>query len=594
ATPRQQSLLQSLQHLGSEVTLADFLNKTQTTRATVQRLQANGWLAVHQREVLRGQESALPPDQPKLLTPDQAQALGQIQALSAGETLLLWGVTGSGKTEVYLQAIQPLLTAGKSALVLVPEIGLTPQLTERFQRRFPGQVWVYHSALSQGERYDCWRQMLTGGPQVVIGTRSAVFVPLPKLGLIILDEEHDASYKQDRPAPSYHARTVAQWRSVAESCPLVLGSATPDLESYQAATDGTYTLAQLPVRVGGAGLPTVMLVDLREELAEGNYSPLSRTLQREIQQMMERKEQGILFLNRRGFHTFILCRGCGEVLTCPNCTVSLTYHLSDRFLRCHHCHYRRPEPEQTCPQCGSTHYKFFGTGTQRIETAVQERFPGLRVARFDRDTTQRKGSHREILDQFGRGETDLLIGTQMLTKGLDLPRVTLVGILAADSLLNMPDFRCTERAFQLLTQVAGRGGRGDQPGRVILQTYNPTHAVVEAARTHDFLQFAEPELIARRAQGFPPFGRLVRLGWQGPVEELVLIAAQTVARYLQEHEQEILGPAPALIPKVRLAYRWQLLWKLPLMAEPQHLLQALMKIDNSIFCHVDIDPIQAW
>lgn len=600
ATKRQQAVLATLQHLGGEAPLSQFLETAKTTRPTVQKLVEQGWITLWDQEILRRGDSDLPypKDQPKTLTPAQTLALSQIQTLTAGQTLLLWGVTGSGKTEIYLQAIAPLLAQGKSALVLVPEIGLTPQLTERFQQRFPGKIWVYHSALSLGERYDCWRQMLAGEAQVVIGTRSAIFAPLPHLGLMILDEEHDGAYKQDRPAPSYHARTVAQWRSVLEGCPLVLGSATPALESYHAAQTGRYQLSHLPERAGvHRGLPEVTVVDMREELHQGVYAPLSRRLQQEVQAMAERGEQGILFLNRRGYHTFILCRSCGEVLTCPHCTVSLTYHETDHILRCHHCRYSRPEPEQKCPACSSVHFRYFGTGTQKIESAVRKLFPALRVLRFDRDTTQRKGSHRQILERFSRGEAELLIGTQMLTKGLDLPQVTLIGILAADSLLNMPDFRCTERAFQLLTQVAGRSGRGSEPGRVVLQTYSPEHPVVLAAARQDYLQFTLPELADRAELGFPPFGNLVSLGWQGTTEAQVIQCAQEAAQELSQGAGEVLGPAPALIPRLRRQYRWQVLWKLPPTIPPQPLLSHFLdKVTwpKGVTCQIDVDPLQLW
>lgn len=597
ATTRQEKLIQTLRHLGGELPLAAFIEQATTTRATVLKLAEQGWIALSDREILRreaGDQQPMTPDQPKTLTSAQAQALQQIQHLARGETLLLWGVTGSGKTEVYLQAIAPVLAQGKSALVLVPEIGLTPQLTNRFRARFPGKVWVYHSALAAGERFDSWRQMLAGEAQVVVGTRSAVFAPLPQLGLIILDEEHDTSYKQDTPAPAYHARTVAQWRSQIEGCPLLLGSATPALESFRATQTAQFQLAQLSERVGGQGLAQVQVVDMRAELTAGVFSPLSRALQTALAQTIERGEQAILFLNRRGFHTFILCRNCGEVLTCPHCAVSLTYHATDRILRCHHCHYTQTELQQVCPSCQSPHFRYFGTGTQRIASAVLELFPELRILRFDQDTTQRKGAHRQILEQFSQGEADVLIGTQMLTKGLDVPQVTLVGILAADSLLHLPDFRCPERAFQLMTQVAGRSGRGAVAGEVILQTYAPDHPVVIAAARQDYLAFTLPELECREELGYPPFGRLVSFLWQGMDETIVRATAQFWAEQLGQLAGEVLGPAPALIPKLRQSYRWQVLWKLPLNIAPQPLLQPLLASRHGVkgvSCRVDIDPL---
>ncbi|MBD0313521.1 MAG: primosomal protein N', partial [Microcoleus sp. T3-bin5] len=504
------------------------------------------------------QGPALAGDGAKSLTIAQASALETIQTLDGFAEVLLHGVTGSGKTEVYLQAIAPLLIQGKSALVLVPEIGLTPQLTDRFRARFGNKVSVYHSALSDGERYDTWRQMLTGEPQVVIGTRSAVFAPLPNLGLIILDEEHDSSFKQDSPIPTYHARTVAQWRAELENCPLVLGSATPALESWvsgrrqeaggrgQEAGGRSYYLS-LPERINSRPLPPVEIVDMRQELQQGNRSIFSRSLQEALQELQERKQQGILFIHRRGHSTFVSCRSCGYVLECPHCDVSLAYHHTEEkapeLLRCHYCNYARSHPK-FCPDCSSPYLKFFGSGTQRVMQELARQFPELRLIRFDSDTTRNKGSHRTLLTQFANGEADLLVGTQMLTKGLDLPQVTLVGVVAADGLLNLSDYRASERAFQTLTQVAGRAGRGDDPGRVIVQTYTTEHQVIAAVRSHDYHSFSQAELEQRQALNYPPYGRLIllRLSSLDPIQ--VQNTAQIIATALStEEEFEILGPA---------------------------------------------------
>ncbi|WP_390883465.1 primosomal protein N' [Kovacikia minuta] len=474
-TPRQQEVLNVLKRQGGEVWLADLLQLCHTSTATLKALATKGCLVIQSREVLRTETGAIvAADAPKSLTADQANALAQIKQLKGFTQVLLHGVTGSGKTEVYLQAIAPILQRGQSALVLVPEIGLTPQLTDRFQARFGSRVCVYHSALSEGERYDTWRQTLSGEPQVIIGTRSAIFAPLPNLGLIVLDEEHDSSFKQDQPAPCYHARTVAHWRAELENCPLVLGSATPSLESWVTIRDegggmrdererikdkgeriknkpetsslssfiphpSSVLYLSLPGRVHARPLPPIEVVDMRRELHQGNRSIFSRSLQSALQALGDRGQQGILFIHRRGHSTFVSCRSCGYVVTCPNCDVSLAYHHihadANPLLRCHYCNYPQLLPK-ACPSCDSAYFKQFGSGTQRVVQELVNQLPHLRVLRFDSDTTRAKGSHRALLTQFAAGEADLLVGTQMLTKGIDLPQVALVGVVAADGLLH--------------------------------------------------------------------------------------------------------------------------------------------------------------
>lgn len=598
-TPRQYEVLQSLGRLGGEMAVERFLTEARTTRTLIATLQKLGRVIVCERQVLRSSEAeAVYRDTPKTLTPEQQVALDQLHAAPAGP-VLLHGITGSGKTEVYLQAIAPVLARGQSALVLVPEIGLTPQLTDRFRARFGPQVRVYHSALSDGERYDSWRQMLTGEPQIVIGTRSAVFAPLPHLGLIVLDEEHDGSYKQDRPAPCYHARTVAVWRAQAHQCPLILGSATPDLETYMQASRGDILHLKLTERVAGRPLPVVDVVDLREELRQGNLTPFSRTLQRAIGTMLDHKHQGILFINRRGYSTFVLCRNCGESLRCPHCTVSLTYHrlATGEHLRCHYCNHGCAQP-RCCPHCRSPHLRYFGSGTQRITAELGELFPHLRILRFDRDTTSRKGSHRQILEQFANGEADVLVGTQMLTKGIDLPHVTLVGILAADGLLNLPDFRSGERAFQLLTQVAGRAGRAEEPGRVILQTYAPEHPIVEAASRHHYLDFTLAELEQRQVFGLPPFNQLIALHLSGQDETRVISTAEALASSIDacsDFTGQLLGPAPCAIVRVANRYRWQLLVKNRYAERGRNQLRETLSgftCPPQVSLAVDIDPLR--
>ena len=562
-TARQKEIVEVLRRQGGEIWQSELLQLCNTSTSTLKALVDKGYIVIEDREILRREQGpTVAADWAKSLTPAQNNALETINSLTGFAQVLLHGVTGSGKTEVYLQAIAPLLEQGKSALVLVPEIGLTPQLTDRFRARFGHKVHVYHSALSDGERYDTWRQMLTGEPQIIIGTRSAIFAPLPNLGLIILDEEHDSSFKQDSPIPTYHARTIAQWRAELEHCPLILGSATPSLESW---VSGNQLYLSLPERINSRPLPPVEIVDMRQELKEGNRSIFSRKLQNALQQLAERQQQGILFIHRRGHSTFVSCRSCGYVLECPHCDVSLAYHHVEEgapeLLRCHYCNYGRLHPPH-CPECSSPYLKFFGSGTQRVAQELTKQFPNLKIIRFDSDTTTTKGSHRKLLTQFANGEAHLLVGTQMLTKGLDLPQVTLVGVVAADGLLHLSDYRANERTFQTLTQVAGRAGRGDDPGRVIVQTYTPEHPIIEAVQKHDYQSFADAELAQRQTLNYPPYGRLIllRLSSLDPIQ--VQNTAQIIATFLNNKEGfEILGPAPASILRVANRYRWQILLK---------------------------------
>jgi primosomal protein N' (replication factor Y) len=594
-TARQKEIVEVLRRQGGEIWQSELLQLCSTSTSTLKALVDKGYIVIEDREILRREQGpTVAADWAKSLTPAQNNALETINSLTGFAQVLLHGVTGSGKTEVYLQAIAPLLAQGKSALVLVPEIGLTPQLTDRFRARFGHKVHVYHSALSDGERYDTWRQMLTGEPQIIIGTRSAIFAPLPNLGLIILDEEHDSSFKQDSPIPTYHARTIAQWRAELAHCPLILGSATPSLESW---VSGNQLYLSLPERINSRPLPPVEIVDMRQELKEGNRSIFSRKLQNALQQLAERQQQGILFIHRRGHSTFVSCRSCGYVLECPHCDVSLAYHHVEEgapeLLRCHYCNYGRLHPPH-CPECSSPYLKFFGSGTQRVAQELTKQFPNLKIIRFDSDTTTTKGSHRKLLTQFANGEAHLLVGTQMLTKGLDLPQVTLVGVVAADGLLHLSDYRANERTFQTLTQVAGRAGRGDDPGRVIVQTYTPEHPIIEAVQKHDYQSFADAELAQRQTLNYPPYGRLIllRLSSLDPIQ--VQNTAQIIATFLNNKEGfEILGPAPASILRVANRYRWQILLKfdpdalpnLPDWPEVRSLSPA------SVSLTIDVDPI---
>ncbi|MGC1395273.1 MAG: primosomal protein N', partial [Coleofasciculaceae cyanobacterium] len=499
-------------------------------------------------------------------------------------------------------AIAPILEQGKSALVLVPEIGLTPQLTDRFRARFGNKVNVYHSALSEGERYDTWRQMLMGEPQIIIGTRSAIFVPLLRLGLIILDEEHDGSFKQDQPAPTYHARTVAQWRGKSENCPLILGSATPCLETWvnvrrQDTSLANYYLS-LPERIQSRPMPPIEVVDMRQELQQGNRSIFSRSLQNALLQLQEKQQQGILFIHRRGHSTFVSCRSCGYVVECPYCDVSLSYHHThegaSEVLQCHYCNFRRSHP-RSCPECSSPYLKFFGSGTQRVTQELAKELPNLRIIRFDSDTTRTKGSHRTLLTRFANGEADLLVGTQMLTKGLDLAQVTLVGVVSADGLLNLADYRASERAFQTLTQVAGRAGRGDDPGQVIMQTYSPQHPVIKAVQSYDYQSFTTQELAQREVLSYPPYGKLVLLKLTSLDAVEVENTAEIIADKLADTDlnYEILGPAPASVMRVARRYRWQILLKFPLdvPVELPYLTELRSLCPPGVSFGIDVDPL---
>lgn len=618
-TKRQREVLLLLQRRGGDLWLQEALQYCRTTSSTLRSLAQKGFLTIEEREVLRQPSTErLVPDLPKLLTPEQQKALTTLNQITGQATCLLHGVTGSGKTEIYLQAIAPRLAAGFSALVLVPEIGLTPQLTDRFQQRFGDRVYVYHSGLSDGERYDVWRRMLQREPMVVIGTRSAVFAPLSRLGIIILDEEHDSSFKQDQPMPCYHTRTVAQWRAELESCPMVLGSATPSLESWvklqvpaaspQAHSDAlsseqrsspvaSYHYLSLPERIHKRPPPPVTVVDMRLELQVGNRSVFSRNLRAAIATMKEKSEQGILFIQRRGHSSFVSCRSCGYVMMCPHCDVSLSYHQPHSQgvarLRCHYCGFSQVQPP-TCPACGSSYLKHFGSGTQRVEQALAEELPEIRCLRFDSDTTRTKGAHRALLARFADGEADVLVGTQMLTKGIDLPQVTLVGIIAADGLLYMADYRASERAFQILTQVAGRAGRGEQPGRVILQTYNPENPVIQAVKQQAMHSFIETELSQRRALTYPPIGRLILLRITSPYRQAAEQTAHDIAEQVAHHlsaEWTLLGPAPAPILRVARRYRWHVLLKGAIAAPLPELRDLIQQCPSQVSLTIDVDPL---
>ncbi|GCF09290.1 primosomal protein N' [Dictyobacter arantiisoli] len=527
---------------------------------------------------------------PLELTPDQQHAVNCIVGDEYdGRPILLHGITGSGKTEVYLQALAAIIEQGQQGIILVPEIALTTQAVLRVAGRFPERVAIIHSELSIGERYDEWRRIRSGEVDVVIGSRSALFAPLPNPGLIIIDEEHEAAYKQGERRPTYHARHAALMLGEILHIPIVLGSATPALESFYRARQGIYHLVELRGRIN-ASLPPVEVVDLRNELHAGNTSIISRRLQEELTQVLERQQQAILFLNRRGAASCILCRDCGYTVMCDRCDIPMTYHSTEHILLCHYCG-RQNKVVQFCPQCKSSGIRYFGLGTEKIQETIQRLFPQARLLRWDRDTARNRRAHEQLLDSFANREADILIGTQMIAKGLDLPGVTLVGVVSADIALALPDYATTERTFTLLTQVAGRAGRGTEAGKVIIQTFNPQHFSIETASHHDYHSFYELEIASRQLYRYPPFRHFVKFTYSH--ENQQRSKNEAIQLYEQLHQwierlgledTDIVGPAPALMERVRNKYRWQLIARGPD-------LHRLLRVIDAPDWEIDIDPV---
>ncbi len=621
-SPVYRAVLDFLRAEGGPVDVSWVYAQTGCTRQHLNQLYRRGLvvfdLEERWRDPLEGR--VFLPTEPLPLTPDQQAAWDEIRT---GSSLcyLLHGVTGSGKTEIYLRAVGEVLAQGRKAIVLVPEISLTPQTVARFAARFPGRVTVLHSRMREGERYDVWRRARAGLVDVVIGPRSALFVPLTPLGLIIVDEEHDPSYKQAS-RPAFHAREAALELARRAGATVILGSATPSLESYLRAQRGEFRLLVLgrrilghhqrlsdlqavygvprtryrPLTDGPSGaryldLPPVQVVDMRAELRAGNRSIFSRALQRSVDEALARGEQVILFLNRRGTATHTFCRACGYVARCPRCDVPLTYHGPAERLVCHHCGHREPVPER-CPRCDSPAIRPFGLGTAGLEEAVRERWPGARVLRWDRDTARTAEAHWNILQVFSDGGADVLVGTQMIAKGLDLPLVTVVGVISADTALNLPDFRAAERAFQLLEQVAGRAGRGLMGGRVVLQTYHPNHYAITAVEHHDYLGFVQRELDFRREAGYPPYVRLARLVYRHTDPRRAEVAARDLGDRLRDALRrsglpatDLIGPVPCFFARLRGYYRWQIVLRHP---DPPSFLRAVPIPRGWL---VDVDPV---
>uniref|UniRef100_A0A7U3YGP0 Replication restart protein PriA n=1 Tax=Geobacillus sp. (strain Y4.1MC1) TaxID=581103 RepID=A0A7U3YGP0_GEOS0 len=564
---KQRQLLTALLSANEAVPLRSLLEQTGATYASLKSLVAKGLVAEKEVEVYRDpyEDRSFPTTAPLSLTAEQEKALSSViesVRTNKHEVFLLYGVTGSGKTEVYMQAIEEVLRQGKEAIVLVPEISLTPQMVKRFKGRFGSQVAVLHSGLSIGEKYDEWRKIHRKEVQLVVGARSAIFAPFENLGMIIIDEEHETSYKQEE-NPRYHARDVAIYRARVHGCPVVLGSATPSLESFARAKKGVYQLLTLQKRVSDNGMPDVHIVDMREELRSGNRSMFSRALFEKLKDRLHKGEQSVLFLNRRGYSTFVMCRGCGYVIRCPHCDISLTYHRAGQRLKCHYCGYEEPITYH-CPSCGNEHIRFFGTGTQKVEEELTKLLPEARVIRMDVDTTSRKGAHERLLAEFGEGKADILLGTQMIAKGLDFPKVTLVGVLAADTTLHLPDFRASEKTFQLLTQVSGRAGRHALPGEVVIQTYTPEHYSIALAAKHDYDAFYQREMVLRKMHGYPPFYYLTLITVSHPEITKAVAVTDKIAAYLRaqlSNEAIILGPVASPIARLHDRYRYQCMIK---------------------------------
>ncbi|MBF2536376.1 primosomal protein N' [Listeria marthii] len=549
---------------GTEITAVDLKKQAETTDTTIKKLADLGLLTIQEKIISRDpyENHQFEKSESLQLLPDQQTACEKINAAKEQETFLIHGVTGSGKTEIYLQTIEAKLKEGKEAIVLVPEISLTPQMVERFKSRFGSEVAVLHSALSSGEKYDEWRKIERKEARVVVGARSAVFAPFENLGIIIIDEEHEASYKQED-NPRYHARDVAIWRATKYQCPVVLGSATPSLESFARAKKGVYTLIELPSRVNDRAMPEVNVVDMREELRKENRTEFSTELLEKIKDRIAKKEQTVLMLNRRGYSSFVMCRDCGYVVECPNCDISLTYHQSSNQMKCHYCGHEERVP-QKCPSCEGEHIRYFGTGTQKVEESLTKLIPEARVIRMDVDTTRTKGAHEKLLNSFRNHEADILLGTQMIAKGLDFPDITLVGVLNADTMLHLPDFRASERTFQLLTQVSGRAGRHERTGEVVVQSYNPEHYSIEFAKKHDFIGFYNHEMQLRKMGSYPPFYYLTMINVSDENEMKAIRTIQEMAQFLRGKlgpDAVILGPVPSTITRIKNKYRYQCIIK---------------------------------
>lgn len=578
---KKEQLLYYLQRLGTEkVTAVKEMKELGFSTALLNEAAKNGWLTFIEKEAYRDPFANQTFEKTTALSLNAEQQVAVETILQSvqeqqSQTYLLEGITGSGKTEVYLQVIAEVLNQGKTAIMLVPEISLTPQMVQRFKSRFGEHVAVMHSGLSQGEKYDEWRKIERGEAEVVVGARSAIFAPIENIGVIIIDEEHEASYKQEE-TPRYHARDLAIWRSEYHHCPVVLGSATPSLESRARAQKNVYQRLRLTQRANQAAtLPTIDVVDMRQEVENGNVSSFSMSLQEKLQERLEKNEQSVLLLNRRGYSSFVMCRDCGYVLPCPNCDISLTLHMDSKTMKCHYCGHEERIPYR-CPNCCQDKIRYYGTGTQKVEEELQTLLPDSRILRMDVDTTRRKGAHEKILRTFGEGQADILLGTQMIAKGLDFPNVTLVGVLNADTALNLPDFRSSERTFQLLTQVSGRAGRAEKPGEVIIQSFNPEHYAIQLAKAQDYEDFYTKEMYIRHRGDYPPYYFTVQITASHPEENEAAKQMFQIATKLKQGlspQAILLGPTPNAIMRVNNRYFYQVIIKY----KQEPMLQPLLK-----------------
>ncbi|MGE6715847.1 primosomal protein N' [Peribacillus frigoritolerans] len=599
---KQQELLQYFIEHQEPIPLKELLELMNTSSGTVKSLVSKGALAEMDQEIYRDpyENRVFEKSIPFTLTAEQTAALKPIQEKihhDEHDVFLLYGVTGSGKTEVYLQAIASVIEKGKEAIMLVPEISLTPQTVKRFKERFGEQVAVMHSGLSVGEKYDEWRKIHRKEVKVVVGARSAVFAPFENLGLVIIDEEHESSYKQEE-TPRYHARDVAIERAKSYGCPVILGSATPTLESFARAKKNVYKLLTLSQRMNKNALPAVDIVDMREELRTGNRSMFSELLFTKLKDRLGKGEQTVLMLNKRGHSSFVMCRSCGLVINCPNCDISLTYHRFNDIMKCHYCGFEEGMPS-VCPECESEHIRFFGTGTQKVEEELAKILPEARVIRMDVDTTSKKGSHERLLNAFGEGKADILLGTQMIAKGLDFPNITLVGVLSADTMLHLPDFRSSEKTFQLLTQVSGRAGRHQLPGEVVIQTYTPEHYSIELSALQDYDAFYEREMYLRRQSHYPPYYYVVLITVSHEDLMKTVSVTEKITNYLGSRlnrDSVVLGPVASPISRINNRYRYQCLIKYKREPDLNQHLRTLLEhyqketAQNHLQISIDLNP----
>ena len=589
-------IINFLKENSGKYTKSELINVNSISQYKLNKLIEKGLLVVEEETVFRYNNRTYNIDCEKELTFEQKHVLDEY-INSSNNLFLLKGVTGSGKTEVYMRMVEEVLQKNQSAIVLVPEISLTPQMIERFKGRFGRNVALFHSKLSDGERFDEWFRVKDGKAKLVVGARSAIFLPVKNLGLIIIDEEHENTYKSEQ-NPKYQTKEVAEFLSEQKGCRVVLGSATPTIETYYRALIGELDLLELNSRVDGKEMPPLKVVEMRNELRSGNISLFSRELFKEMQEKLSRKEQIILFLNRRGFSTFVSCRSCGYVFKCEECDISMTYHRSG-LLVCHYCGKTKRAP-QKCPKCDSKYVKFFGAGTQRVEEEVKKYFKDARVLRMDVDTTRSKDAYENIYNTFKEGKADILIGTQMISKGLDFKNVTLVGVLAADMSINIPDYRAAERTFQIITQVAGRAGRGEKQGEVIIQTYTPEHYSLEYAVNYDYEGFYEKEFTVRALMKYPPFGKILLINGISKKEDLLKNFMHKISNVIKplvekEIDVDILGPIPCLVAKVKENYRWQIVIKGEFESEFAKKIKELLydenkNVYNDIRISMDINP----